>query len=66
MVVTQNEVRVQSGKKIPKLGYFMDWDFKTKKAENSFLISVGPKIMLGLTQQDKLTTVVTYQHPWKH
>lgn len=65
-MVTQNEVRVQSGKKIPKLGYFMDWDFKTKKVENSFLISVGPKIMLGLTQQDKLTTVVTHQHLWKH
>lgn len=49
-MVTQNEVRVQSGEKVPKLGYFMDRDFKTKKVDNSFLISVSPKIMLGLIQ----------------
>lgn len=37
-----------------------------KKVENSFLISVSSKIMLGLTQRDKLTTVLTCQHLWKH
>lgn len=39
---------------------------KQKKVENSFLISVSSKIMLGLTQRDKLTTVLTCQHLWKH
>lgn len=53
-------------KKFPSLIILWIGISKQKKVENSFLISVSPKIMLGLIQWDKLTTVLTYQHLWKH
>lgn len=53
-------------KKFPNLVILWIGISKQKKVENYFLISVSPKIMLGLIQWDKLTTVLTYQHLWKH